>query len=118
MSWQKKLNVRNEEEGIISAEVDKYLKNHGFYESTLSPRFFGEETFRSSIKEPGVTCLRLDTSDPRDKEYTMRIFITEKEAYMEVQTSWRSFDRSWHMDIEEGVSMENIDEVLDEMSDS
>lgn len=37
VSWKKNLNV---DESIISFEVDGYLKNHGFYTSTMNPPLF------------------------------------------------------------------------------
>jgi hypothetical protein len=114
MSWKKKLNV---DHFIISPEVDEYLKKHEFYESTMNPRFFGEETYSSDIISDGARCLRLDTEDPKNREYTMRIFITHEEVYMEVQNSWRSFDRSYHKKLDESVTLSNVDGILDEISD-
>lgn len=113
VSWKKNLNV---DESIISFEVDGYLKNHGFYTSTMNPRFFGENTDSSDILEEDAPCLRLDTDDPQDRDYTMRIFINAQEVYMEVQTSYRSFSRSHHMKLEDGLDMNNIDAILDEIS--
>jgi hypothetical protein len=113
MGWKEKLKVA---EYVISAEIDKYLEGHGFYKSTLSPRFFNEESYSSQIIEPDATCLRLDTDDHKDSDYTMRIFITPKEVYMEVQNSWRSFDRSHHTKIHEVLDISRIDKILDDIS--
>lgn len=113
MSWKQRLNV---EKFIISSEIDRYLVSHGFYVATMNPRFFGENTHCSDILEEDAPCLRLDTDDPQDRDYTMRIFINAQEVYMEVQTSYRSFSRSHHMKLEGGVNIDNIDAILDEIS--
>ncbi|QPK89813.1 hypothetical protein IEN91_05080 [Bacillus velezensis] len=113
-NWKKKLG--KEDDYIISEQVDNYLKQHDFYEHTLSPRFFNDESFVDQIVNHDAPCLRLDIDDPRDSDNTMRIFITSSEVYMEVQNGWRSLDRSYHKKLDK-VDMENIDEILDEVSD-
>jgi hypothetical protein len=83
----------------------------------MRPRFFNAESYNDKIKNRNAPCLRLDTDDPEDRDYTMRIFVAKYEVYMEVQTSWGSYDRSYHMDIEDGVTLENVDEILDKITD-
>ncbi|AXQ67655.1 hypothetical protein KIOSHI_172 [Bacillus phage Kioshi] len=112
MSWKTRLNGQGI---IINGQVDAYLKGEGFYESTMSPRFFNDFSFSERIQYPDVPCLRLDTDDPDNSEYTMRIFVSAHELYMEVQNSWRSLDRSWYVPAPDGVDIENIDELLDEL---
>ena len=115
MGWRKKLGTGV----IVDEQVDEYLKGNGFYESTLNPRFLNDWSFVDHIKEHGAPCLRLDTTD-RDRgnpEYTLRVFVATNELYMEVQTSWGSLDRSYHVHAQYGITMDNIDELMDELID-
>lgn len=113
MNWKQKLNITN---FIINESVDKYLKNCDFYKSTMNPRFFGEETYSSEIMTKNSSCLRLDTDDPKNDDYTMRIFINQKEVYMEVQNSWGGFERSYHYKVHEPLTVELVDEILDRIT--
>ncbi|UXQ89016.1 hypothetical protein Thu_173 [Bacillus phage Thurquoise] len=114
MGWKQKLNTQGI---LIDARVDAYLKGEGFYESTMNPRFLNDWSFVSSIQNHGAPCWRLDTGDPNDSDYTLRIFVSETELYMEVQTSYGSLDRSYHVATPEGVTMETVDDLLDELID-
>ncbi|UJH95645.1 hypothetical protein [Bacillus phage vB_BtM_BMBsp2] len=112
MGWRQKLNTQGI---IIDEDVDVYLKGEGFYESTMNPRFLDDWSFVDKIECHGVPCLRLDTDDPHARDYTMRIFVSATELYMEVQTSYGSLDRSYHVAAPDGVTMETIDELMDEL---
>ncbi|BEU14808.1 hypothetical protein [Bacillus phage CM1] len=112
MGWRQKLNTQGI---IIDEDVDAYLKGEGFYESTMNPRFLDDWSFVNHINNHGAPCLRLDTNDPYDRDYTMRIFVSATELYMEVQTSYGSLDRSCHVTAPDGVTMETIDELMDEL---
>jgi len=115
MSWKEKVGTGV----IINATVDYYLKEQGFYEDTMSPRFYNDESHIKDIKEIGARCLRLDTSPSDDKEATLRIFINNQEAYKEVQTAWRSFGTSDHINIQidRPLTIEDIDKILDGLVD-
>lgn len=113
MDWRKRLHLTN---SIISDEVDAYLKQNNFYEDKMSPRFMNEESFFSKIKNHDAPCLRLDVEDPRCHSSTMRIFVANDEIYMEVQNDFRSYERSWYVDVSGGVTIDNIDKILNEVT--
>lgn len=113
MGWRKAIGTSV----IVDEEVDTYLKGEGFYESTLNPLFLDDWSFVDHIKNHGAPCLRLDTSDRTNGNsgYPLRVFVAATELYMEVQTSWGSLDRSYHVHAQYGITMENIDELIDEL---
>jgi hypothetical protein len=107
MDWKQKLNTSS----IINEEIDKYLKKNGFEESTFSPRFFNEESYASNISNYDAPCLTLYTNDPKDRTNSLKLMINNKEAYLEVTTDYRSLDRSYHLAIEEELTIELVDEI-------
>ncbi|QEG04232.1 hypothetical protein [Bacillus phage BC-T25] len=92
--------------------LEKYLAANGFYEGKLSPRFHGEETCVSEIKNLHAPCFRLDTDDPRNGDHTLRVFVTDTEIYAEVQNDYRSFERSYYIPVPNGLNLINIIEYM------
>lgn len=108
---------------IFDKEVMEYLKSHGFYTSTMNPRFL--DGYPDSL-ETDVPVLRLDADYASDPEYILRIFINETQAHAEVQTSWRSFHDSativsikdfLGLKSEDNLSILEVERVLDELTD-
>lgn len=115
MSWKKRLGLENG--FVISEEVDKYLKSNTFKDSTLSPRFYNEISHVSSISHHDAPCLRLRVEDPKSSSQDMTVYVNSNDAYMEVQTSNGSLDRSYHIDLSgKDLDIGTIDSVLDELT--
>jgi hypothetical protein len=113
MDWKQQLNTTGI---IIDSEIDDYLKKNGFEESTFKPRFYNEESYCSEIKNFDAPCLTLYTDDPKDRTNSLKLMINRKEAYLEVSTDYRSLDRSYHITIEEELTINLVDDILNELT--
>ena len=113
MDWKQKLNTSG---FIINEEIDGYLKKNEFQEATFSPRYYNDWSSASEISDYDAPCLTLYTSDPRDRSNSLKLMINNKEAYLEVSTDYRSLARSYHIAIEEELTIELVDKILDELT--
>lgn len=105
MEWKRRLGIDNV---IINNEVDQYLIDAGFIIDKFSPRFApSDDEWYSKIKNHGLPCLVLHTKDPDDQEQYLTLFLNEEEAYIEIETSYRSLNRNYY----QGHSVKTIDEV-------
>ena len=99
-------NIDNDMDTIAS-----YLKEKGFYESTMEPRFMNGFDYNKLTH--GRPCLRHDSTIKDD--YTLRIFINDIDIYYEVQNPWRSYETSFRYDTINYDTVETIDALLDEI---
>lgn len=113
MEWKRRFGVENV---IISSEVDRYLIDAGFVVDKFTPRFIrdSDDDWYEKIKNHDLPCLVLHTKDPGDPEQYLRLYINEEEAYLEIETSYRSFHRNYYR--EHNVkTVDEVDELLNDM---
>lgn len=91
--------------------IEKYLKDRGFYDDTMHPRFTNGHRYRElSINKP---CLRHDSII--NGNCTLRIFINATDIYFEVETSYRSYKTSDRYNPKDYPTVSAIDSLLDEI---
>lgn len=109
MGWKNNLCT------IQNATIENYLKKLDFYESTMSPRFIAGDS--NLIQNPDSKCLRLDTDYKDYVDYTLRIFVSNTEVYVELQNGWRGFEFGRHESIDSDITIEELDEILDRLTE-
>lgn len=116
MGWKQRLGVDGD--SLISKEVDEYLKENGFKESTMSPRFVNSTSLHHKIIKKEAQCLRLIVGDPSNSNNKLTIFINRQEVYMEVEDRGGKFFRSYHekIDSSSDLDIEWVDKILDKVS--
>jgi hypothetical protein len=101
---------------VFSEEIDAYFKGLGFYESDMNPRFMNGYDY-DKITTHDAPVLRFDGDWDWDGNGVQRVFMNEREVYVERQTSYRSFDSGeYHkFKFDDEPTIEEIERVLDEI---
>lgn len=121
MSWKENLGIQSPEceieeevDFIFNKEIDQYFKDLDFYENTMDPRFF--DGYDPNVLETNSPVLRFDGNWDWDNSGVQRVFMNQREIYVERQTSYRSFDGSSYYRFETPpTSIEEIEEVLNKV---
>lgn len=95
-------------------DIEKYLLSLNFYWSTMAPRFLNGTDYDRLTHDK--KCLRKDVIIK--KNYTLRLFINDTDIYYEVETPWRSYDMSELFNAKEYKTVDDIDDLLDEILDT
>lgn len=91
--------------------IKKYLKDRGFKDGYMNPRYIGEFGYRDLTL--GKKCL-IFQKELEDERY-LRLYINKIDIYYEVETSYRSYDMSDRYDTKDYTTVEDISSLLDKI---
>ncbi|NCI19706.1 hypothetical protein EJM73_08720 [Clostridium botulinum] len=96
---------------VAKNQIEKYLKERGFYIDTMSPIFLnGYDYDKLTLNK---SCLRHDSIINQGD--TLSIFINEIDIYFEVQSSYSSYITSDRYNSQDYLTVSDIDTLLDEI---
>lgn len=103
--------VERKYSGIFPLPLEAYLRSLGFYEYTMNPRFLNGYDYDKLTTD--VPCLRKDFGNA----YSFRVFVNQRELYLEVQTPYRSLETSKHVTFESPPRLRELEKYFNELLD-